>query len=76
MDAITDARLLARIIKTIEGLETAVSIVDLPQIKRLQGYSGFYRLRIGDYRLGIHVEGDRVTAVRCLHRRDIYRYFP
>jgi mRNA interferase RelE/StbE len=31
---------------------------------------------VGDYRIGISVEGDEVEFVRCLHRRDIYRYFP
>lgn len=34
------------------------------------------RLRIGDYRLGMIVEGEVVEIVRFLHRRDIYRYFP
>ncbi|MBP1468695.1 type II toxin-antitoxin system RelE/ParE family toxin [Candidatus Chloroploca sp. M-50] len=36
----------------------------------------YYRIRIGDYRLGLFVEDDTITVVRFLHRRDIYRYFP
>ena len=76
VQAITDARLLGRIEKTIAILEAASSLVDLPQLKRLQGYSTFYRIRIGDYRLGLNAEADRITCVRCLHRREIYRYFP
>ncbi|NPA92437.1 MAG: type II toxin-antitoxin system RelE/ParE family toxin, partial [Chloroflexi bacterium] len=39
-------------------------------------YTSFYRIRLGDYRLGLEIEGDTVVFVRFLHRRDIYRYFP
>jgi len=45
-------------------------------LTKLSGSSGFYRIRVGDYRIGIAVEEDEVEFVRCLHRRDIYRYFP
>ena len=76
LNAITDARLLGRIEKTIATLEAATSLAGLSQLKRLQGHPTFYRIRIGDYRLGLHVEGGLITCVRCLHRSEIYRYFP
>jgi mRNA-degrading endonuclease RelE of RelBE toxin-antitoxin system len=40
------------------------------------GSPGFFRIRIGEYRLGMLVEGEAVEIVRFLHRREIYRYFP
>jgi mRNA interferase RelE/StbE len=40
------------------------------------GSANFYRVRIGDYRMGVIGEGDTVEFVRCLPRRDLYRYFP
>ena len=43
---------------------------------KLQGGDDFYRIRVGDYRLGIIVELEAVVFVRCLNRREIYRYFP
>jgi mRNA interferase RelE/StbE len=76
LEQITDARLLARIEKTIHALERASSVGGVPQVKRLQGYSRFYRIRIGDYRLGVHLVDDRVECVRILHRREIFRFFP
>ena len=76
LNGITDARLLARIEKMIAVLEAAPLLTDVPGLKRLHGHSDFYRIRIGDDRLGLHVEGERITCVRCLHRREIYRYFP
>jgi len=40
------------------------------------GGDRYYRIKIGDYRIGMTVEGNLVTLVRFLHRKDIYRYFP
>ena len=31
---------------------------------------------VGSYRIGVVLEGSEVEFVRCLDRRDIYRYFP
>jgi len=44
-------------------------------VKKLEGPDGFYRLRVGDYRIIYTVEDNviTVTAVRVGHRRDIYR---
>lgn len=48
----------------------------MPNLKKMSGASGFYRIRMGDYRIGVAVEAGVVEFVRVLHRRDIYRYFP
>ena len=40
------------------------------------GYTGRYRIRIGDYRVGIEVNGDVIEVMRVLHSREFYRYFP
>ncbi|GIK72728.1 MAG: hypothetical protein BroJett021_17160 [Chloroflexota bacterium] len=39
-------------------------------------FERYYRIRVGDYRLGLALEGDTVILVRFLHRKEIYRYFP
>ncbi|MGZ8847071.1 MAG: type II toxin-antitoxin system RelE family toxin [Pyrinomonadaceae bacterium] len=76
LQSVRDKRLLARIKEMIEGIEAAPSIHDIPNLKPLRGVKNYFRLRIGDYRLGLSVEEDIVTLVRFLHRKDIYRYFP
>ena len=76
LEAITDARLLRRVESVIKALDEADSLAGFPQLKRLRGGSASYRVRIGDFRLGLHVVGECVTCVRFLHRREIYRYFP
>lgn len=42
----------------------------------MKGYPNRYRIRIGNYRVGIEVSGERVEIMRVLHRREFYRYFP
>ncbi|MEM1043275.1 MAG: type II toxin-antitoxin system RelE/ParE family toxin [Bacteroidota bacterium] len=41
----------------------------------MQGWSDYYRLRIGDYRLGLKLEEETVIVLCFLHQRDIYRRF-
>lgn len=62
--------------EAIEQVEAALSLSGVPNLTKLSGSSGFYRTRVGDYRIGIVVEENEVEFVRLLHRRDIYRYFP
>ena len=69
--------MLRRVDHIIRELEEASSISDVPNTTRIRSASGrYYRIRIGDYRLGIAVEGGVAVLVRFLHRRDIYRLFP
>jgi mRNA interferase RelE/StbE len=73
---INDQGVLRRIRQTIEIIEAAQSLQTLPNLKKMSGADDFYRIRIGDYRIGIALEGTSIEFVRCLHRREIYRYFP
>ncbi len=76
LSRLRDETLRRRIREAIEQVEAAENLQDVPKLRQITGFRGCYRIRIGDYRLGIAVEGDEVEFVRCLHRRDIYRYFP
>ena len=71
-----DRAVLARLAAALRAIEEAGSLMDVTGVRPLSGVPGLYRLRIGDYRLGIAVEGEVVEIVRFLHRREIYRYFP
>ncbi len=65
-----------RVKRIIEALEDCDSLATLPNLKQLQGTAGYYRIRLGDYRIGLKAVGDTVQLVRCRHRREIYRGFP
>ena len=74
--SIEDKDLLTRISEAITDVENAQSLQDIANLKKLKGKNGYYRLRVGDFRLGLVAVDDEVTFVRCLNRREIYRYFP
>jgi mRNA interferase RelE/StbE len=60
----------------IEDVERSSTLKNHPNIKKLSGYKNAFRLRIGDYRVGMFISGDTVEFVRILHRKDIYKVFP
>lgn len=64
------------IIEVIELVKSVSSIDDVPGVKKLTGYDDAYRIRSGDYRIGIFIESDTVLFARVAHRKDIYRIFP
>lgn len=72
---IRDKELPNRVKAVIEAVEQAKSLEEIPNLERLRGWPRYYRIRSGEYRIGLTIEGDTVTF-RLLHRKDIYRYFP
>lgn len=73
---IKDGGVLDRVRQAIEEVDAATTLQGIGNLKKMSGTTNFYRIRIGDYRIGIAVQGDAVEFVRCLSRRDLYRYFP
>ena len=65
-----------RIERIIEDLKAASTITEARGVRRMTGAERYYRIRIGDYRLGVSAEGDVVTLLRFAHRSEIYRVFP
>jgi mRNA interferase RelE/StbE len=51
---------------------------ELGFLQKMKGYPDKYKIRMGDYRIGITVEKSTKTLVceRIAHRREIYRIFP
>ena len=65
-----------RVRSVIEEVEAAATLSDIRNLAKLRGRGDFYHIQIGRYRIGVAVEGDEVEFVRCLDRREVYRYFP
>lgn len=67
-------------IKIEKFLFDEISVIEdpfkIPNLKKLKGYTQFYRIRFGNYRAGIRIENDTVIFERILHRKDIYKYYP
>ena len=76
LKSVKDKRLLSRVREAIEGVEKANSLTDIPSLKKLKGAKNYFRLRIGDYRIGLALENNTLIFVRLLNRKEIYKYFP
>jgi len=73
---VKDKRLKSKIKKLILEIEAAKSLEEIIGAKKMKGYSIAYRIRIGDYRIGLYKETDCVELARFLKRNDIYKVFP
>jgi mRNA interferase RelE/StbE len=73
---INDKRLRKQVQEVIDQVKSATSINDLSNLKKMQGFDAYYRIRMGDYRIGIEISEGQVIFVCFLNRKDIYRYFP
>ena len=76
LDKIDQSVVKAGIIRAIKRVETANSLSEIPQTKKLSGHKSAYRIRVGDYRIGIFFTGQIVQFARVVHRKDIYKLFP
>jgi mRNA interferase RelE/StbE len=48
------------------------------RVQKLVGYQKYYKIRIGNYRVGVKIDPvDHIIVFqRVLHRKEIYRKFP
>jgi len=76
LDSISQKSVKGKINRLIELFESANSLSEIPQIKKLAGHKSAFRIRIGSYRVGIFVEGSRAQFARVVHRKDVYKVFP
>ncbi len=76
LDNLKQKSVKSNIEKVIKQFELADSVDDIPSIKKLTGFKNAYRIRIGDYRIGVFIENNKVEFARVVHRKDIYKYFP
>jgi mRNA interferase RelE/StbE len=79
-----DVQLKPGAVKDIKGMPTGIQSRVLARIeamstdlrgdvKRLTGFTGEYRLRVGDYRVLFEIEGKSIVVYRVRHRREAYR---
>jgi len=59
-----------------EDVETFETTDQIPNFKKLKGYRNYYKIRFGDYRVGIKFENNTLFFERVLHRKEIYKFYP
>ena len=73
---IKETAMKKKIAAVISESQKAASLLVLQNVKKLEGSAAYYRIRVGDYRIGIKLQDKTLIFMRCLNRKDIYRYFP
>jgi len=77
LSKIKDESLNSKIENIISDLKSISDLKDYPKVKKLSGYKTYYRIRIGDYRIGLKKTGsNKIKIIIISHRKDIYKYFP
>lgn len=74
---ISDKILLKRLGNIIKKVIACDSLNEVPNLKPIVGHPGFYRIRLGDYRIGISFE-EEVVWFHFFGKRDesTYKKFP
>ena len=76
IDKIKERNIKNVCLEVIEKMKLVNSLSDIPNVKKLKGFKNYYRIRIGDYRIGIEYVNSTVIFKRFLSRKDIYKFFP
>jgi len=73
---IKEGNILKRVAVVIRHVRETEKVTEIRNLKKLAISNNEYRIRVGDYRIGLIISEQTVEFVRCLHRKDIYKYFP
>ncbi len=73
---IKDQELKQSVFDIIKLTQQVSDLRGIPQLKKLRGHKDFYRIRLGQYRVGIVITKDTVEFLILDHRKDIYKRFP
>jgi mRNA interferase RelE/StbE len=57
-------------------LTEITSLASIGKIEKMSGYSDYYKMRFGDYRLGLKLENETLMIQVIMHRKEIYKFFP
>jgi len=57
-------------------LPTYDNLSKIGKVEKMTGYKNYFKIRFGDYRVGIKKENDIIIIETVKHRREIYKYFP
>jgi len=52
------------------------SLSEIGKIEKMTGYKDYFKIRFGDYRVGIKKENNIIMVETVKHRREIYKFFP
>lgn len=77
LDRIRNKALYPKIESIILEFEKAKTVNEIQNVKKLSGFRNYYRVRLGEYRIGIEtIDKNTIRFILIAHRKEIYRFFP
>ena len=74
---IEDSGTLKKIEQIILQAEDAKSIAEIKNVRKLTGFKKYYRIKLGNYRLGFErINSTTIRFIIVANRKDIYLRFP
>ena len=73
---IKNSDLILNLQNTTDNIEKAESITEILNLKKLTGFTNYYRIKVENYRIGLIINDNVATLVQFQHRKDIYKKFP
>ena len=72
---LNNRQVMQDVVDAIENVRDANTSQEIRELKRLKGAKA-YRIRIGNYRIGITITGNTVNFITVGHRSHFYQFFP
>lgn len=77
LDKIEDSKILKKVEKIILVCESSSRLSEIQNIKKLSGFLNYYRIKLGNHRIGFELINKSVIRFIILtHRKNIYKKFP
>ena len=76
IDTLYDESLKLRLSQVVQNVILANTLQDIVNLKKMKGHRTAYRIKIGDYRIGLFFEDEVIVFAYLAHRKDIYNQFP
>jgi mRNA interferase RelE/StbE len=77
VNKINDQKIKTSIAEIIQLIREAENLSAINNLKKLTGFKDMYRIRLGNYRIGLRFsDSNELILVRFLHRKEIYQKWP
>lgn len=64
------------VMDVLDSLDEAETFADIPNMKAMQGYKNYFRIRVGNWRIGLFWDGELFQIQDVGKRGDFYKRFP
>lgn len=59
-----------------ETLPSSFSLETLGSAEKMSGFDNYYKIRFGEFRIGLVKTSKTIELLRVLNRKEIYKFFP